>query len=238
MKIYVGTLYCGENEFDRCMKSIKNQNYSNYEQFIYEGLNQKEAHDSLYGDFVKSGFDLLVHVGPDMILRNDNLFRQVVAFFVNNPQIQHYEIMVYDCPARRMIWGLNFYHNIDWHPTKENVFTDFLSVGPGRKVSDFGNLAPAAWHCPDPGLFQSFRYGAHKSVKLMESIRRGWTEKAEYYREIISDVFNAYKKYKDDRRGLCLVGARFAVEKKISAGQLNYTDPYLKNEFDKLLRKS
>jgi hypothetical protein len=231
MHIYVGTLYSGENEFADCVTSIEAQSYNNYRHFVIKGLPQKEAHDKLFRDFIESGSDLLIHVGPDMVLMDDSLFSQVVNFFTENPHVQHYEIMVYDCLACQMIWGLNIYHDIELGERDENVFTDFLPIDPGRKVSDYGNLAPAAWHCPNPSLFQSFHYGAHKAVKIMESVRRGMTEKAEYYRDIIRNIHKNYTKHQDNRRAACLMGARFAIDRKLKSEHLNYTDPYLEDNF-------
>ena len=48
MKIYVGTLYSGENEFEECVAAIQNQTYKNYDHFVIRDLPNKEAHVTLF----------------------------------------------------------------------------------------------------------------------------------------------------------------------------------------------
>ena len=185
MKIYVGILYSGENEFDACIESIESQDYADFEYFVFKGLAKKEAHDALNKDFSESGFDLLIHVGADTVLIGNEVFSNIVDRFKQNPWMQHFEIALHDFFSDQLIWGLNTYHNIKWEKTDEQVFTDFIPVKKGCKVGDIDDLAPAAFHCPDPGSFQSFHYGAHKAMKIMEAHRRGMANKIEYYQDII-----------------------------------------------------
>ena len=41
MKLYVGVLYSGENEFDACIESIESQDYKDFEYFVIKGLAKK-----------------------------------------------------------------------------------------------------------------------------------------------------------------------------------------------------
>ena len=234
MKLYVGILHSGENEFSDCVRSVKAQDYKDFEIFVIEGLGKKQALDTMHENFSKSGFDVLVNVGADTVLLHKRLFTNVINNIKENPVIQHYSIALHDFFSDQLIWGLNFYHDIEWEKGDEQVFTDFIPKL--RTVQDLDILAPAAIHCPNPGLFQSFHYGAHKAMKILECHRRGWTEKMEYYRDIIRKTYNSFLETNDIRRSMCVVGARYAIARGLGPEQLDYTNPYLRGEFDKLFK--
>lgn len=52
MRLFVGTLYTIENEFDECVASIALQSYRNFQHFVFRNLPNKEAHDALYSAFM------------------------------------------------------------------------------------------------------------------------------------------------------------------------------------------
>jgi len=234
MRIYVGTLYSGENEFEACVHSIKKQTYKNWEQFVYKGLPKKEAHDSLYSDFMASDYDILIHLGADLVLKDNDFFAAVNKIFTENLWLQHFSVTVHDFFSDQPIWGLNSYRNMAWEKTDELVYTDFVPVKSMCQISHSEPpLAPAAFHCPNPSYFQSFHYGAHKAMKLMESQKRGYTSRVVYYSDIIEATYDHYLRTRDFRLGLCIDGARYATRAKLGPSDLDYTNPHLKEVFER-----
>ena len=47
MKLLVGTLYSGENEYEECLKSIRAQRYTNYDHILIENLPELDHYNRL-----------------------------------------------------------------------------------------------------------------------------------------------------------------------------------------------
>jgi hypothetical protein len=235
MKIFTALTYSGENEFEKSFKSISVQDYDCATLTTFKGFAKKQAHDEMWSAFMKSGADLLIHVGADMVIYDSSLFSNIVTMFMANPWMQNLEFTVDDYFSDQMIWGLNVYHNIDWKQGSEQVFTDFVPVDEGCKVMAYGPpYAPVASHCESPGFFQSFHAGAHKALKLIESHKRCAASKFEYYQDIMQKTRRNYLKQKDVFRQLFMLGADFAIRNKLKPEHLDYTNPFLRSRFDEL----
>lgn len=235
MRIYVGTLYTIENEFDECVASIARQSYRNFQHFVFRNLPNKEAHDALYGAFMQraSEFDLLIKVDADMVIEDKNLFARIVNKFHTLDSLKDLEIAVYDFFSDQLIWGMHAYRNtIRWPQTDEVLFVDACPVRPSENIHDDSELAPAAIHSKNPGRFQSFHYGVHKAIKVMQPDRRlkkpNYTV---YHWDIIQKTWNHFIRIEDVRLGLAVLGAELAFYKKLQPAHLDYTNPYCHNLF-------
>jgi hypothetical protein len=228
VRIYVGVLYSDENEFESCIKSIEAQDYPDFKYFVFKGLAKKEAHETLFNNFCESGFDVLVKVDADMVLIGNDLFSYIQDNLVENMRTQNLQFPVYDYFSDQPIWGLNVYRGIK--PQESNdVFTDIIKVdnwSPDLKI--------AATHCQDPTFFQSFHYGVHKAIKVAESYKLGLDKKVEYYKDIIKKTYESCMETREERRAICIAGARFAVAYELGAEHLDYTNPYLLNCFNQM----
>ena len=60
------------------------------------------------------------------------------------------------------------------------------------------------------------------------------TNKIEYYQDIIRKTYQNFVKTNDDRLRLCVLGAKFAIAKGLGPEHLDYTNPYLLDEFNGL----
>jgi len=232
MRIFVGTLYSGENELSGCIESVCKQTYEDHVQFFFEGLPKKEAHDEENKTFAESDFDILVHLGADTVLTDNYFFNGLVKNFTNNDWLQQITVPLWDFFSNQVIWGINAYHNIEWEERDERVFTDFMPIRKGCEVKIYHIVGI---HCPNPGWFQSFHYGAHKAMKILEADRRGYKARKEYFQDIINKTNIHYKKNNDVRLLLCVMGARFGIAKDLKSEHLDYTNPYLREQFDHII---
>lgn len=167
MRIFVGTLYTVENEFDDCVAAIQAQTYQDFSHIVFEGLRNKEAHEALYSTFLTKAdeFDLMIKVDADMVIQDRRLFAGIVHTFETNEPLTHLQIAVHDFFADGLIWGMHAYRNaVRWQTNGEDLFLDRFDTG-GVRVKDSEILAPAAIHCKDPSLLQAFHYGVHRGLK-------------------------------------------------------------------------
>ena len=82
MRLFVGTLYCEGKELEECTAKIQQQVCRNFEHFVYKFLPNKEAHDTLFRDFLsRPEFDVLVKVDADTGICEDTFFSRVVELF-------------------------------------------------------------------------------------------------------------------------------------------------------------
>ena len=61
-RIFIGTMYCGEGDFPRCLKAITSQTGVIIDHKIISNQPEKRAHDSLWSTFQtasEEGFEML-----------------------------------------------------------------------------------------------------------------------------------------------------------------------------------
>jgi len=113
MKILVGTLYSGENEYEECLKAIRAQTDVVFEHIVIENKPELEAHCLLFSSFLErsSEFELLVKVDADTVLNSPNLFNNIVARFEADPGLEVLSIALHDFFTDELINGLQTYRN-------------------------------------------------------------------------------------------------------------------------------
>ena len=235
MKILVATLYAGENEFERCVASIRAQTLAPVEHLIIENLPKREAHEKMFSAFInhRDRFDLLVKVDADMVLCSENLFAGIVRRFQDDPRMQVLGIKVYDYFTDCKMSGLNTFRNtIDWSPNSDNVFTDQFDFDRSGYRRDDRALAPAAKHCCNPSPFQAFHFGVHRGVKAAVALRRRLYETAYMrYREI-ELTRRHFQRVRDPRLGLAVLGGEYALQGRFDDTQLDYGNPEVRDAFE------
>ena len=220
MRIFVGTMYAGENELEECVDSISRQKGVALEHVILKNFGNREAKDILYKTFMErsSEFDLLIKVDADTVLVDDHLFSNISQKFRDNDWLDLLEIRLYDFFSDQLIWGLNsFRSTVKWKPAQENLFIDdFPPVPKDRRINDCKDLAPAGIHCKNPSPLQAFHYGVHKGLKFIQrgvankvisKIRSNWVK--------IERTYGHFKRKQDTRLGLAIIGAELALKGKI-----------------------
>lgn len=222
MKILVGTLYSGENEFEECLVSIEHQRYCAYEHLILRDLPKREAHRRLFTTFLekKDEYDLLIKVDADMVLLSDTLFEDIVAKFKENHRLEVLAIGVSDFISGELINGLNTFRNtVRWDLEKETIFTDISKVLPENYFYDDRILAPAATHCQDPSPLQAFHYGVHRGLKSIQV--KGGSAHWSY----LEKVRENHLRTGDTRIGLAVLGSEQVYAGKLSSADADYTNP-------------
>ena len=231
MKILIGTLHCGENEYEACCDSIRRQTHTDWDHFTVSHRPNKEAHDELYSKFMDRSdeFDLLMKIDADMVLCRDDFFTSVIRWMASHPGKDALQVLVLDYFSDRLIGGLNaFRSGVRWQRNEESVFVDDCPVPNEKRHTDSRLLAPAAYHCPNPSPFQSFHFGMHKGVKLIESMRQGEARFQFFgnHLENIERTFQNYTRTKIPLLGLACVGAELAIQGELTHDHVNYDNPH------------
>lgn len=225
MRIFVGTLYSGENEYEECLLSIRAQGYKSYQHFIFKDLPNKQAHVTLFSSFLERSneFDLLIKVDADMVLADDNLFGKIVQKMENNPWMDLFAVAVHDFFSNQLIWGLNSYRtSVRWNFAKDTIFVDIPEVPQDRILFDTTELAPAAIHCKNPSLYQAFHYGIHRGLKSLQDIH------AKSHWDLLTRMLKNFQRTKDVRIGLACLGVELAYANLFEIKDLDYTNPGIK----------
>lgn len=228
MRVFVGVLYSGENEYQECLHSIEGQTYSEFDLYKFEFLPKLEAHRSLYHSFLdkKDRYDLLIKIDADMVLTRPELFQQIVNKFVLNPGMEVLGIAIWDFFSGGYINGLNSYRNtVSWELDPGNVNADVVIVDAERYVFDQSELAPAAWHCKNPSKLQAFHFGVHRGVKIFAP------KHSTSHWHLLQKTWQNFLKTDDVRIGLAILGAELVFSSALNKEDVDYTNPRLAEVF-------
>lgn len=171
LKILIGTLYCGENEFDECLASLKRQTFQGWDHFTLRYLPNKEAHVRLYRTFMENAkaYDYFLKLDADMVFSRDDALHQIINIFLENPDIDHIEMAVHDVPSNSLIWGVHaFTQRVRWPISDEMLFVDPPPEVPGKHVRIAREPAPLVTHCQNPTAFQAYMFGVHRALKVVQ----------------------------------------------------------------------
>ncbi len=226
MRILIGILHTIENEFPQCIEAIKNQTYQNFDYFVVENIPNKEAHDTLYRRFMDSAdnYELFIKVDADMVLSRTTFFEEVATKMKENTATDDLEIAVHDFFTDRLIYGLHVFRNtMTWDTeNNESIFVD--RTGQQKvHVHDDKELAPAAFHCPNPSPFQSFHFGLHKATKVMQIDNpRLYAPASAFHWSNIQELLNNYYKTEKPILRYAILGAYWAIKHKATSKEVNY----------------
>lgn len=232
-RVLVGTLYCGENEFDALKASLQEQTYPHWDHVVYKNLPNKEAHDRLYRTFMEQqdDFDLFLKLDADMVFRSDEGLRQIVRIFGENPDLDHLTLAVRDWYSDSLIEGLHtFSSNVSWSAIDDDRFVDPSPEVPRRHFKLWDDPAPVVDHSPDPFPFQAFRFGVHRALKVIQPER--WRMRYMQTRgqwSLLERCWEHFQSMRDRRLGLAILGADLTIQ-----GQL---EPRHYDESGESLRK-
>lgn len=238
MKFLIGIMHTIENEFEQCIASIKAQSHKDFDCFVIENLPNKQAHDKLYQTFMNNAkkYDLFIKIDADMVLVRNTFFEEVIAKYNELPlEINDLEIAVFDFFTQRLIYGLHVYRsNVTWElNNKESIFVD-KTQKQRIAFTDFTDLAPAAYHCPNPSDFQSFHFGLHKAVKFMQINREKFdlSSSCGHWAHILL----TYKHYRKNRNNIllyALLGIYTALKNKFDNTFVNYNNEIVLSKYKK-----
>ena len=219
--IFVGTMECGEGDFESCKNKINSQSGVNVTHCIISGYSEKDAHNKLWESWnsVKEDFDYFVKIDADTVLIRDNILRLVFdtmsLFGATGMQVP-----IYDFYTDKLISGMNcFSPDVIFKETKDELFCDRVDTNHKKEIKGSSvpsALVPCARHCFESTNEQSFHFGVHRMLKNQKNI--------------IQDVKIAWNKSRDVRRSYCLIGATMVT--KFGRNDFNYCDSTFNDIFN------
>lgn len=237
MRVLIGTLYSGENEFEQSKRSLRRQIHANWEQVVFKHLPNREAHDRLYRTFMERAddFDLFVKLDADMVFRSKRSLRTLVNLFKSQPELDHALLAVRDWASDTLIMGLHAYSSrAVWTPSDEELFVDHSPSVPGKRLTTTEAPAPLVDHSPDPSPFQAFRFGVHRALKVVQRdrplldlfrSRMQWT--------LLGNVWRRFTETRHRRLGLIMVGAEKVLSGDVTRAAYDDTGDALRSRFDR-----
>jgi hypothetical protein len=223
-KVFVGTMYCGEGDFDYCCEAIKIQKNVNVTHHVIKNKPEKEAHNELWASWrlakQEQPYDLFVKVDADTII-NDNVLFEFSNIIRLNNRITGIQAPLLDFFTLKFINGLNcFAPNVVFNDTANHLYCDRnVDVGHDLILSSElvpDTLKPAGFHCFFATNHQSFHFGIHRALKNQ--------------REVLNNVYAANQTKFDIRRKLVLMGAE--ISPLFKNGGFNYDDELFKEQFN------
>jgi len=174
VRVFVGTLACGEAELPECRASVAAQKSVWITHHVIENLPELQAHNALWSAWnaAKGAHDLFVKIDADTVLARDTALAEIAALFAD-PDVTGAQILLHDYFTDRLMAGLNcFSRDVIFRQGTDRLFTDRVDTG-HRKVLKGGSvrhLAPIGWHCRNPYPRQAFHFGLHRALKKQNEI--------------------------------------------------------------------
>lgn len=228
-RVFVGTMYCGEHDFEGCKAAIASQADVEVVHCIIENLPERDAHNRLWASWravQNTGFAMFVKVDADTVLAHDHVLVELSNVLKANPRITGIQAPLHDYYTNGFINGLNcftsdviFSDSTDTLYCDRNVDTGHDIVMKAENVPE--SLRPAGKHCHNASPIQSFHFGLHRTLKnqhaTLARVRAAWQIK--------------HAETLDDNRSFALLGAA-AAGSFTREGGFNYNDQQLITAFD------
>jgi hypothetical protein len=236
LRVLIGTLYTGENEFEQCKQSIRDQTHEDWEHVVFKHLPNKEAHDRLYRTFMdRTDFDLYVKLDADMVFRSPDSLETLVELFRDEPELDHAILAVHDWASGSLIMGLHaFSDRAEWAASNEKLFVDHSPEIPGKRFSTKGPPAPIVDHSPNPSPFQAFRFGVHRALKVVQRDRG----KLDLFRSrmqwtLLGNIWDRFSDTGIRRLGLVVLGAETVLENSVQRTSYATSSDHLRTRFER-----
>lgn len=171
LRVFVGTLECGEAEFELCRQRIACQEGVVVEHVVFSNLPELEAHQRLFEtwNLRRQEFDLFVKVDADTVLVDERALFRLWELFTTDPEVTAVQAGLHDYFTDDMIAGLNcFSPEVSFSRPTHQVYCDRMEeIGHRRTLKPDDTLAlyPIAHHCLFPHPRQAFHYGYRRWLK-------------------------------------------------------------------------
>jgi hypothetical protein len=206
-RVFIGTMYCGENEIDQCIEAIFAQKNVDITHFRVDNKPEQAAHQTLYNKWnsVKSDYDMFVQIDADTVLTSDVSLHDLYNVLEAKKQEDYTSIQtpLLDFLTDSLIYGLNCYSvDVQFVDVNSSLYCDRCT----QNNKTFLLKTVYGTHAPNPRFEQCFHYGVHRGLKNQ--------------RDKQQLVLSAYKKNPLKQRGYALIG--FHVAKQLKS--FNYDD--------------
>lgn len=213
-------MYSGENEFEACKEALASQSYTNHELVTIENKPNREAHHTLYRTIMEHAdeFDLFVKLDADMVFKNDGALERIVDLFASEPALDQAVFAVHDFIPDKLSWGMHTFSNrVKWDLDEEALFVDPNPHYPGKKMDIWNDIEPLVDHAPDPLPYHAFHFGLHRGLKAFQWGRISAHPQAIGMWGALEATWNHFKRTRETKPGLAMMGAEIARKKGIDA---------------------
>jgi hypothetical protein len=162
-KVFVGTLHCGEGDFELCCEMIASQSGVVIEHHVISNLPELEAHNALWNAWNqrKKDFQLFVKVDADTVLKHNEVLFSFWKMIQENPKITGIQAPLHDYFTDSFINGLNcFTPEVEFKRSRDSLYCDRnVDVNHRLVIKADGvsaALRPAGLHCHSATEIQSF----------------------------------------------------------------------------------
>ena len=176
-KIFVGTLYVNESEFELCCNIINAQKDVDVHHEIISGLPEHEAHNKLWQTWnrAKSKHDLFVKIDADTVLNDAHSLARIARLFEADNEVTGVQLPLLDYYTNGPVMGLNcFSPEVIFTASEDPLFCDRVDSGHKKVLRgpELDSLYPIARHGVDPSPVQAFHFGFHRGLKKQKQIAR------------------------------------------------------------------
>jgi hypothetical protein len=171
MKVLVGILHSGEQEFAASLRGLLEQVDVDVTHFVISDLPNKKAHDELYSAFMcrSSECDYFLKLDADMTFRASGSLRALLDR-VASKNAAHALSYVYDVPSGLAIPGIQLFRSDSkWGGSEETLNVDYPPALNGESLLIVDPIFVD--HMQSPDSYQLFRYGIHKALKAIQHER-------------------------------------------------------------------
>jgi hypothetical protein len=182
-RIFVGTMFSGEAEFELCCQAIAKQQDVKVTHHVIRNMPEMEAHNKLWEAWndVKSEYDLFAKIDADTILINDHSLKDVWELFSQDARVTGAQILLHDFFTDKLLAGLNFFSpKVEFNCSTNRLLPDRVDKNHDiiLRGDEVAHLSPIGWHCKVPNSKQAFHFGLHRALKrqddVIESLSRAW----------------------------------------------------------------
>lgn len=226
MKIFVGTMHCGEGDFEMSKRWVEQQQNVEVTHKIISDLPEPEAHRQLYAAWeeARATHDVFVKIDADTVLIADDTLETIGSLFKANDRLTGVQCSLNDYFTNSLIFGLNAYSpKIKLLSPDNDLYPDRIDPPHIHDVVLRGeqlptSLQPAGYHCHFSNDAQSFHYGLHRALKNKV--------------DELSRVNAVWQQLHDRARGLALMGAKIAPRFRAESLGFNYADQTFKDALE------
>jgi hypothetical protein len=226
VKVFIGTLECGEADFSACKRAIASQADVVFEHIVVSNQPEREAHINLYSSWIeaRSDFDLFLKIDADTVLANDYVLKTYVELFEQNNRLTGVQAWLHDYMTNTNIYGLTCIKNTVTINIAPELYCD--RVDSNHDIVIRGDelptlLRPAGYHCHYASEKQAFHYGVHRAKKNQVDVR--------------NKIKTAWEldDRKDRIRGMALLG----FEMSASCSEFDYSSNQFQNLYAEAEKK-
>lgn len=237
IKVLVITLYSGENEYEQCCQSVKEQKGFVIEHKIIKNLPKQQAHQKLYESFNnnQSNFDYFAKLDADMVFSHPKALYNIIQNF--NKNIDIVSATVHDGITDSDMQSFNVFSSRCYFKSDTNdpLFTDSLEIKYKGQHISYIDVERNILHAFNPSPFQAFMFGVHRSLKVVQPGTKVPKVNSSYHQlRILNQAYLNYKQTGSVHAKNALLGATLVFQGIINTQALYQKKDYI-NIFEKYL---